>query len=209
MALTPEQIIQIKDQLMNQVANLPEEKKNDAISEIEALSPEEMEKLIIQSNKTSKPNEKEKTIFRMIVDRDIPSIIISENKSAIAVLDINPISRGHIIIIPKIPINDAKQIPTTAFTLTKKLAKRIIKKLKAKSSEIQTENKFGEIIINLIPCYNAYLNILSPRSKSSMEELEKIGALIKDRPKPKVQKIKIENKKSSENQSLSIKRRIP
>ncbi len=209
MALTPEQIEEVKQQLREQVENLPEERKQQALSQINSLSPHAVEAMIKQqqSKNSSDIGQKDKTIFRMIIDKDIPSVGLSENKDAIAVLDINPISKGHIIIIPKKPLNDAKKIPTSAFTLAKKLGGRVVEKLKAKSNEIQTENKFGEVIINLIPCYDSQLNINSQRSKSSMEELEKIGFLLRD--KIKLQKIKIAKKKSSGNQPLILKRRIP
>lgn len=208
MALTPEQVEEIRQQLREQVQNLPEEKKQQALVQIDSLSPQAIE-LMVKQQQSKGSGEKEKTIFRMIVDREIPTVILSENKYALAVLDINPISRGHTMIIPKKPVSDAKQLPTQAFGLAKKLAKRAAEKLKAKSSEIQTESKFGEVIINLIPCYDSPLNINSPRTKSSIEELEKVAPLMKDKPKPIVQKIKIAKPKSSGNQPLKLQRRIP
>jgi histidine triad (HIT) family protein len=40
-------------------------------------------------------------IFCKIVNKEIPAKIIAENKGAIAFLDVNPVSDGHTIIIPK------------------------------------------------------------------------------------------------------------
>ena len=62
----------------------------------------------------------------MIVDKDIASTIIDENKFAIAVLDINPISKGHTMIIPKKPVSDAKMLPGQSFSLAKKNSKKDI-----------------------------------------------------------------------------------
>ena len=42
-----------------------------------------------------------KCIFCQIVKKQIPSLIIAKNSKAIALLDINPVSDGHTIIIPK------------------------------------------------------------------------------------------------------------
>jgi histidine triad (HIT) family protein len=40
-------------------------------------------------------------IFCKIVNKEIPAKIIAENKGAIAFLDIQPLSDGHTVIIPK------------------------------------------------------------------------------------------------------------
>lgn len=40
-------------------------------------------------------------VFCQIAKKKIPSLIIAENSKAIALLDINPVSDGHTIIIPK------------------------------------------------------------------------------------------------------------
>jgi histidine triad (HIT) family protein len=149
----------------------------------------------------------QKPVFRLIADKEIPSVQVDENKSSLAVLDINPISKGHIIIIPKKPIKNIKDLPTPSFSLAKKISKRIEKKLKAQSVEIQTETKFEEVIINIIPIYDKPLNIHSQRSSSSTEELEKIAKLLRPSKKKKV--IKIKKKKTTETEILKLPRRIP
>ena len=141
----------------------------------------------------------------MIVDKEIDSKIIDENKEAIAVLDIKPISKGHSIIIPKKPVKDAKSLPSSSFSLAKKISKKISSKLKSSSCEIQTENKFGEEIINVIPIYNSPLNLNSPRRDSPKEELEKLYIILRIVKKPKVIK---QNKPKFDN-IIHLPRRIP
>jgi histidine triad (HIT) family protein len=41
------------------------------------------------------------TIFTKIINRKIPAYIISENSKFIAFLDINPLSIGHTLVVPK------------------------------------------------------------------------------------------------------------
>ena len=41
------------------------------------------------------------TIFTKIINREIPAYIISENSKFIAFLDINPLSIGHTLVVPK------------------------------------------------------------------------------------------------------------
>jgi len=206
MALTPEQIKELKDQLREQVKSLPEQQKAAALAQIETMSPEALETMIKQQKSSSK---NQKGVFRMIIDKEMPSREIVETKDALAVLDIRPISKGHTIIIPKKVTGDAKSIPTSCFALAKKISKRIELKLKAKSAEIQTEFKFGEIIINVIPIYKESLNLNSPRTSPEDKELDEVYKTLRIVKKPKIQKIKLDKPKESKTQIQTLKRRIP
>jgi len=206
MALTPEQIKELKDQLREQVKSLPEQQKAAALAQIETMSPEALETMIKQQKSSSK---NQKGVFRMIIDKEMPSREIAETKDALAVLDIRPISKGHTIIIPKKVTGDAKSIPTSCFALAKKISKRIELKLKAKSAEIQTEFKFGEIIINVIPIYKESLNLNSPRTSPEDKELDEVYKTLRIIKKPKIQKIKLDKPKESKTQIQTLKRRIP
>ena len=42
------------------------------------------------------------TIFSKIINRDIPSYKVGENEHAYAFLDINPIAKGHTLVVPKV-----------------------------------------------------------------------------------------------------------
>jgi len=201
MALTSQQIKTLKKQLLLQIENLPEDKKTEAKRQIESLSPQALELMLKQQEK------KQENIFRSIIKGEIPSTKIEENEDAIAVLEINPLSKGHIIIIPNKPSKSSKDIPEKAFQLAKKLSEAIINKLKATSTEIQTENKFGETILNVIPVYNKQLDMNPPRIRAKKEELEEIARKLRvEKPKIELIKIKRENKT---NQPLKLKRRIP
>lgn len=213
MALTPEEVEELKDQLRQQVAHLPEQQKQAALSQIANLSPQALEAMIAQQQQSGagkgQGGQSQKGVFRAIVDGEIKSFIIAENKDSIAVLDIKPISKGHTIIIPKKPIVEAKSLPNSSLSLAKRIAKKISKKLKSKSAEIQTEYKFGEMIVNIIPVYDKSLNILSPRSDASKEELEKLYDQLKIVKKQRKPKIKINKEEKKEGQVLKLQRRIP
>jgi len=207
MTLTPEQVNSLKEQLLSQIQHLPEEQKAEAKQQIASLSSEALE-LMLKQQQEGKPA-KEEGIFRMIVKGNVPSTTIDENKSSIAVLEINPISPGHIMIIPKTPAKSSRELPDMAFALAKKLSERIILKLKAKSAEIQTETKFGEAIINIIPIYDEPLNINSPRKRASKEELDDLESKLKIKKKLKIEKIKIKKEKTRPGQFLKLPRKIP
>lgn len=207
MTLTPEQVKELKDQLREQVKTLPEQQKASALAQIESMSPEALEAMVKQQNSKTKGGAYQKGVFRMVIDKEIPSKIIDENKDCLAVLDIKPISPGHTIIIPKKVVADAKNLPNSCFNLSKKIAKRAELKLKAKGAEIQTEFKFGEVIINIIPVYKESLSLNSPRLDAPDKELEEVQKKLRIIKKPKIEKIK----KTTPVQSSIVKlpRRIP
>lgn len=53
----------------------------------------------------------EKTIFTKIIDREIPAEIVYEDENFIAFLDIRPIKKGHLLLIPKIQIDKIYDLP--------------------------------------------------------------------------------------------------
>jgi histidine triad (HIT) family protein len=153
-----------------------------------------------------KQQQEQVKIFRKIISKEIPSKIIKENDDAIAVLEIRPISKGHSLIIPKNEIKDAKELSPKTIELSQEISKEIQKKLNPKSIEIQTENKFGEIIINIIPIYDEKLDIFSDRMESTESELDKTyQEIIKEEKKSE----KSEKKKEIPSEIVKLKRRIP
>jgi histidine triad (HIT) family protein len=47
------------------------------------------------------------TIFSKIIAREVPADIVYEDDIVLAFLDINPVNKGHILVIPKTPTPDA------------------------------------------------------------------------------------------------------
>ena len=72
------------------------------------------------------------SIFTKIINREIPSDIVFENDNIIAIKDINPQAKTHLLIIPKkeIPtINDIQEIDGTLVAELFLVAKDIAKQL--------------------------------------------------------------------------------
>lgn len=198
--LSAEEIAELKQQLAEQIAHLPQAQKEKAQEQIDALSPEALESMLKQQ--TSK-----KSILRMIVDSEVAAKKIEENKEAIAVIEIRPISKGHVMILPRHPVAQAKNMPPAALTLARKVAKKIALKLQAKGVEIQTETKFGEQIINVIPYYDKPLSISSPRYEAKETELEQVYLLLRTIKRLPTQKAP--KKTKSQDTTLILRRRIP
>lgn len=210
MTLTPEEISEIKAQLREQVNHLPAQQKEAALKQIEQMSPQAVEALLNQqrAKKTGGQGEQDKTVYRMIVDGEIPSTKVDENDWAIAVLEINPISKGHTLIMPKTLVKEEKDLPKKATELAETVSKRIIKSLKASKTEIINQTQFGEVIINVIPIYDSPLTISSPRNKATSDELSEISKKLKAPPK-KIPIIRVRKPSAHSNQILKLPRRIP
>lgn len=195
MTLTPEQVKELKFQLSQQIQNLPEDKRQEAQQQIESLTDEALEYMLNEQKSSGKVS---KSIFRAILAGEVPSIKIEENEKALAVLDINPISDGHILVIPKTASATSKEIPQEAFALAQTIAERIEKVLNASSVDIQTEKKFGEFIIHIIPSYNSPVSLNSERKEVPKDELEELAKKI--RPEKKQEKKETKKEKSEEDE---------
>ena len=68
-----------------------------------------------ESSSKDKNSNSNQSPFRLIVSGEIPSYKIDENKDALAVLEINPVSKGHVILIPKKNVFESEKIPQSLF----------------------------------------------------------------------------------------------
>ena len=218
--LTEEQTKQIKQELIQQIQKIyPEEKKHQAMAQIQAMNNEQFEQFLIQNNlvKTGKDiahgtevGQEQKCIFCSIISGDIQSYKIDENKDAIAILEINPISKGHILIVPKEHFSEIKGIPKAVFSLAQKISKKIKTKLKPKNITITPQKIFEHAIISVLPVYENE-TLQSEKHQATPEELLELQNFLEKKSrksilakKPKVKKIKEE-----ETKKLWLPKRIP
>ncbi len=181
--LTEEQVESIKQRLVEQIErSFPEDRKEFAISQIQGMDSEQLEAFLVKNNllkqrggdikETASSTE---CVFCSIVLGDIESYKISENSKAIAVLEINPFSRGHVIIIPKEHIASDKNLSPQVMNLAKKVSSLIKTRLKPESVDLSYSNIFGHEIINVIPVYHGKKSTeRKPAEKEELEELQKV-----------------------------------
>ena len=106
-----EQIPEIKKQLLDQIdKTFPFDKKAMAKKQVNDMNKDQLISFL-KENKLIKEEGKEECVFCLIKDGKIPSTKIDENAKAIAILEINPISQGHTIIIPKEHIEKPENLP--------------------------------------------------------------------------------------------------
>lgn len=124
------------------------------------------------------------TIFTKIVEGEIPSYKIYEDEEFYAFLDINPMAKGHTLLIPKqevdyiFDIGDA--MLSKMIVLSKKIAKAIEQAVDC--------NRVGMMVIglevphahiHLIPIQNeGDMNLTNKRVELSKEEFEEVATEI-------------------------------
>lgn len=204
--LSQEQTEQIKEQLIEQLEATNLQNKEETKESIIAMNSEQLEEFLKKNNlikNEQSPSQNQQCIFCSIASGDTQSYKIDENKNAVAVLEINPISKAHSLVIPKEHISSSEKIPQQVFSLAKKIAKKIKTKFKPKEVSISSSNLFGHEIINILPVYkNETLN--SEKHQAKPEELEKLQKLLEKKTK-KIQKPRTKKIK----EKVWLPRRIP
>jgi histidine triad (HIT) family protein len=71
------------------------------------------------------------TIFSKIINGDIPCYKIAEDGMFIAFLDINPLVKGHVLVVPKIEIDGFFELPNDILSELLLFAKPIAKAIEA------------------------------------------------------------------------------
>jgi histidine triad (HIT) family protein len=215
MELSQEQIEEFKKQIMQQIeTSFSEDKKGPAIERVNAMNDEEfiefLKKNKLLGSESGQEEQQEsnsnESPFRLIVEGKIPSYVIDENKDCIAVLEIKPVSKGHIIVIPKNIVSPPSKIPKSVFSLAKRISKKIEKNFKPKEVIISSSQALGEIIINILPIYTNE-SLSSPRKQISKEELETIKSILEK--KKKVKQARKPRVKKLEESKIWFPRRIP
>jgi histidine triad (HIT) family protein len=67
-----------------------------------------------------------KTIFEKIIDREIPADIVYEDDISMAFLDINPVTKGHTLLISKQPYPWMTDVPDQEIAHVFSVAKKIM-----------------------------------------------------------------------------------
>ena len=125
------------------------------------------------------------SIFTKIIKREIPAFIIHEDDLFIAFLDINPIQKGHTLIVPKTEIDYFFDIEddllSKMLVFTKKIAKAIKKTIECKKISMSVIGlEVPHAHIHLIPINKmSDANFSNDPIKMSDEDMHKICMAIK------------------------------
>lgn len=214
MALSQEQIKLVKEQLFQYLDTLPEEQRKQLKEYIARLDEKQLEEFLIK-NKMIKSEEeleaipesteksapkKTQCIYCSLASKQIESSKIYEDKDYLAILELNPLTKGHTILIPKKHLKETKELKSKAFTTANKLGKHLVKRLEAENFQINTSNELGHAIINLIPLYKneKITGERKPQTKETLQALAiKIGEMQKKEKTLKIKTDKSESKKEN------------
>jgi histidine triad (HIT) family protein len=124
------------------------------------------------------------SIFTRIINKEIPSYKIAENEFCYAFLDINPLAKGHTLVIPKKEIDNLfdldDELYRGLFLFAKKVANALEKAIPCKKVGVAVVGlEVPHAHIHLIPINGIYdIDFSKPKLKLSKEEFEEIAAKI-------------------------------
>jgi len=125
------------------------------------------------------------TVFTKIINGEIPSYKIAENDDFIAFLDINPLKKGHALVVPKVEVdyifNNSDKTLSDLMVFTKKVAKAIEKSVECKRiGMVVIGLEVPHTHIHLVPIDNEKdLNFSNIRVKMTPEEFTELTEVIK------------------------------
>lgn len=125
------------------------------------------------------------TIFSRIIKGELPSYIIAEDANYFAFLDINPLAKGHTLVVPKVEIDYIFDLDDTLLSGMTIFAKRVAKAIKqtipCKRIGVAVLGlEVAHAHIHLIPINElGDINFMRPKLQLSPGELSEISEKIK------------------------------
>ncbi|MBI2259493.1 MAG: HIT family protein [Flavobacteriia bacterium] len=124
------------------------------------------------------------SIFSKIVNGEIPCYKIAENEHCLAFLDINPLKKGHVLVIPKVEVDKFYDLNDDLLSELILFSKKIVKKIE-KAFDCK---RVGMTIVGLeVPHAHIHLIPIStindmsfsnPKLNLTKQELEEIAEKI-------------------------------
>jgi diadenosine tetraphosphate (Ap4A) HIT family hydrolase len=208
--LSNEQIQKIKTHLLDQLVNFPEEQRKFMKHKILSMTNQEVEDFIkenelkhLENPEAPQVSNQPKCIFCSILEGKIPSYKIYESNNAIGILEINPLSKGHSLLVPKKHLGE-KELEDSYLEEAKEIAKRIQKEYEPQEIKIGKTNILGHSLIEIIPIYGNE----KERTKADPKELEKIKEDLSKKP-VEIKVEKVEEKKEEKKELVKLKPRMP
>jgi histidine triad (HIT) family protein len=125
------------------------------------------------------------SIFTKIINREIPGYIVAEDDQHIAFLDIMPLVKGHVLVVPKEEVDYIYDLEEDLYTSLHLFARKVAK---AQESVIKC-TRIGVAVIGLeVPHVHIHLvplrrmddiNFSRPKLQLAKEEMEEIAKKIK------------------------------
>ena len=112
-------------------------------------------------------------IFCRIINGEIPSRVVFEDEIVKVIMDVNPRSNGHLLVIPKTHYQDLFDIDTKVLShimeVSKKMGELLIEKLDCKGITLEENNGIVQEVkhfhLHMIPKYE---------TKKELEDIDKV-----------------------------------
>lgn len=100
----------------------------------------------------------EESIFTKIIRGDIPCYKVYEDERTFAFLDINPLSDGHILVVPKCQVDKIYQLPeeyyTALFQTVRRVAQRVEDVLGVRAGLVVEGLDVPHAHVHVVPMYD-------------------------------------------------------
>ena len=122
------------------------------------------------------------TIFSKIVAGEIPSYKVAEDDNYYAFLDINPLAKGHTLVIPKAEVDYLFDLDDTTLAGLTDIAKKVAHKIKEQTGCVKVAMvvlglEVPHAHIHLIPMNSEKdVDFTAPKLKLTPEEFAEIAA---------------------------------
>lgn len=127
------------------------------------------------------------SLFTKIVQGEIPSYKIAENDHYLAFLDINPLAKGHTLVIPKKEVDYIFDVDDDTykglFAFSKRVAKAIEQVVECKRIGITVIGlEIPHAHVHLIPINSLYdMDFKQPKLKFSNTEMTELAQAIREK----------------------------
>ena len=175
--------------------------------ELSQMSPEELAEF-----------QKQNCVFCQIASGKVPAKVVYSDEESIAVLDINPAAKGHMLLLPKEHYSVMPQLPVPLaehlFMVTKGLSQAALKALQCKGTTIFVANgvaagqKAPHFMIHIIPRSDGDgISIAIPSKEFSKKDSDSVSAVLKRvlEKKKTVEAEVIEKKKTTATKKTKAK----
>ncbi|HSF54606.1 MAG TPA: HIT family protein [Algoriphagus sp.] len=125
------------------------------------------------------------SIFTKIINREIPAHIVAEDENSIAFLDIMPLVKGHVLVVPKQEIDYIFDMEPEALAelnlFAQKVAKAMDKTIKCTRIGVAVIGlEVPHVHIHLVPLRTMDdINFSKPKLKLTSEELAEVAETIR------------------------------
>jgi histidine triad (HIT) family protein len=125
------------------------------------------------------------TLFTKIINREIPAYIVAEDNDCIAFLDIMPLAKGHVLVVPKVEVDYIFDLEDEVLeglhVFAKKVAKAIDKTIPCTRVGVAVIGlEVPHVHVHLIPLRSINdINFSRPKLKLSSEEMTRIADTIR------------------------------